>query len=302
MLNGKVAIVTGAGRGIGRAIVETLARRGAKVVVNDLGTSAQGEGASSSVADEVAEAIRQDGGEAAPNHDSVTEMTGAAGIVQTALDNFGRVDILVNNAGVVRDRMVFNMTEEEWDIVISTHLKGSFACTRAIAPHFKEQRSGRIINITSTSGLIGNFGQSNYAAAKMGIVGLTKVSALDLSRYNVAVNCIAPFAWTRLIGTIPTDDPEQQERVAKMKQLSPDHVANFIAFLAEDGAQEITGQIFAVRGKEVVLMSQPRPIRSIYSPDGWTPEKLSEVLPNAFKSDMYPLHVTTDVFNYDPLV
>lgn len=302
MLNGKVAIVTGAGRGIGRAIVETLARRGAKVVVNDLGTSAQGEGTSSSVADEVAEAIRQDGGEVAPNHDSVTDMTGAAGIVQTALDNFGRVDILVNNAGVVRDRMVFNMTEEEWDIVISTHLKGSFACTRAIAPHFKEQRSGRIINITSTSGLIGNFGQSNYAAAKMGIVGLTKVSALDLSRYNVAVNCIAPFAWTRLIGTIPTDDPEQQERVAKMKQLSPDHVANFIAFLAEDGAQEITGQIFAVRGKEVVLMSQPRPIRSIYSPDGWTPEKLSEVLPNAFKRDMYPLHVTTDVFNYDPLV
>jgi NAD(P)-dependent dehydrogenase (short-subunit alcohol dehydrogenase family) len=204
MLKGKVAVVTGAGRGIGREIALLMARHGAQVVVNDYGGSAAGSGGENAPADEVVTEIAKAGGKAVANYDSVASMAGGQAIVKKAVDTFGRVDIIVNNAGILRDRMIFNMTEEEWDAVINTHLKGTFAVTRAAAPLMREQKGGRIINMTSTSGLIGNVGQANYAAAKLGIFGLTKATALDMGRYNVTANCISPFAWTRMIGTVPS--------------------------------------------------------------------------------------------------
>lgn len=302
MVKDKVAVITGAGRGIGREIALLMARHGAKVVVNDLGGNERGEGGDQKVADEVVAEIQKAGGEAVANYDSVATMAGAQRIVDTAVQNFGRIDILVNNAGILRDRMIFNMSEEEWDAVLAVHLKGTFACIRAATPLMRQQRSGRIINFTSTSGLIGNYGQANYGAAKMGIVGLTKIVALEMARYNVTANAIAPFAWTRLIGTIPTDDPKQSKRVEAMKQMSPAHIAPLVVFLGSDAAQEVTGQIFGVRGKEIILFSQIRPLRSLHSDEGWTPEKIAEVFVPAVKNDFYPLQTTADVFPYDPLV
>src|SRR5213593_910225 len=242
ILKDRVAVVTGAARGIGREIALLMAQLGARVVVNDYGGSEAGQGTTQAPANDVVEEIRKAGGQAVASYDSVATMAGGERIVQTAIDAFGRLDIVVNNAGIVRDRMIFNMTEEEWDAVIAVHLKGSFAVTRAAAPRFKEQRSGRFVNMTSTSGLVGNVGQANYAAAKMGIVGLTRVTALDMARYNVTANCISPFAWTRLIGTIPQETEAQKVRVEKIKKMSPRDVAPVAAFLATDAAREITGQ------------------------------------------------------------
>ena len=219
MLKDKVAVVTGAARGIGREIAILMAQYGAKVVVNDYGGSADGKGGERGPADEVVKEIAAKGGQAAANYDSVSTMAGGQAIIQTALDRFGGIDIVVNNAGILRDRMIFNMTEEEWDGVINTHLKGAFAVTRAAVPHMREKKWGRLVNMTSTSGLVGNVGQANYAAAKLGIVGLTKVTALDMARYNVTANCISPFAWTRMIGTIPTETEAQKARVEKIKKM-----------------------------------------------------------------------------------
>ncbi len=300
-LAGKVAIVTGSGRGIGKDIALLLAREGAKVVVNDLGGEADGKGNDKKVADTVVKEINELGGEAAANYDSVADHEAAARIVDTAVQQFGRIDIVVNNAGILRDRMLFKMSEEEWDTVIAVHLKGTFNMTRAAAPIFKEQKSGRFINFTSTSGLIGNIGQANYAAAKMGIAGLTKITALDMERYNVTANSIAPFAWSRLIGSIPTDSEKEKERVDKLKQLSPAHIAPLVAFLSSDEALDISGQIFGVRGKEILVFSQPRPIRSIYNAEGWSMESLSNVA-DSLKTSFTPLEVSADVFPYEPLV
>jgi len=302
MLKDKVAVVTGAGGGIGRGIALLLAKEGAKVVVNDLGGSATGEGRDATPADKVVAEITAAGGTAASNYDSVASLAGGEKIIGTALEKFGRIDVVVNNAGILRDRMLFNMSEDDWDAVIAVHLKGAFACTRAAAPHMRQQKSGRIVNMTSTSGLIGNYGQANYAAAKLGIVGLTKVTALDLGRYGVTANCIAPFAWTRMIGSIPTETDAQKARVEKIKKMDPGMIAPLVAFLASDAAQEVSGQIFAVRGKEIVLFSQPRPIRQIADMEGWTAEKVAAVVPQAFKNSFYKLDVTTDVFPYDPFV
>ncbi len=302
VLKDKVAVVTGAARGIGREIAVLMARLGARVVVNDYGGSEAGEGAARDPADEVVREIRAAGGTAVASYDSVASMEGGRRIVQAALDAFGRVDIVVNNAGILRDRMVFNMTEEEWDAVIATHLKGTFALTRAAAPHMREQRWGRFINMTSTSGLVGNVGQANYAAAKMGIVGFTKVVALDMARYNVTANCISPFAWTRMIGTIPTETPEQQARVEKLKKLSPAHVAPLAAYLASDAARDISGQVFGVRGKEIMLFGHMRPVMRVHHAEGWTVERLAEMFPGTLQHHLVPLETSGQYFNYDPLV
>jgi NAD(P)-dependent dehydrogenase (short-subunit alcohol dehydrogenase family) len=302
LLQAKVAVVTGAGRGIGREIALTMAGAGARVVVNDVGGREDGTGGESAPADQVVEAIRRAGGQAVASYESVAGMDGGRRIVEAALDAFGRLDIVVNNAGILRDRMVFNMTEEEWDAVVAVHLKGSFATTRAAAPRFKAQRWGRFVNMTSTSGLVGNLGQANYAAAKLGIAGLTRVTALDMARYNVTANCISPFAWTRLIGTIPTETPEQKARVAKLEKMSPGDVAPLAVYLASDAAASISGQIFGVRGKEVFVFSQPRPVRSIHHAEGWTPERLAETLPGTLGHHLTPLETSAQYFSYDPLV
>jgi NAD(P)-dependent dehydrogenase (short-subunit alcohol dehydrogenase family) len=302
MLKDKVAAVTGAGRGIGREIALLMARQGACVVVNDYGGTESGQGGSSGPADEVVGEIKAAGGRAAANYDSVATMAGGQRIVQTALDAFGRIDIVVNNAGILRDRMIFNMTEEEWDAVVDVHLKGTFAVTRAAAPRMREQRWGRFINMTSTSGLVGNVGQANYAAAKLGIVGLTKVVALDMARYNVTANCISPFAWTRMIGTIPTETEAQKARVEKVKKLSPAHIAPLAVFLASDHAREVTGQVFGVRGKEIMVFGHMRPLMRVHHAEGWTVERLAEMFPGTLQHHLVPLETSAQYFNYDPLV
>ncbi|HYE94316.1 MAG TPA: SDR family NAD(P)-dependent oxidoreductase [Terriglobales bacterium] len=301
-LRGKVAVVTGAGRGIGREIALLLAQQGASVVVNDYGGSESGSGGESKPADDVVAEIANAGGKAAANYDSVASMAGGKSIVDTAVRTFGRIDIVVNNAGILRDRMIFNMSEEEWDAVINTHLKGSFAVTRAAAPIMREQKSGRVINMTSTSGLVGNVGQANYAAAKLGIVGLTRVTALDMARYNVTANCISPFAWTRMIGTIPTATEAQQARVEKIKKMSPAHIAPLAAYLATDDAKDVTGQVFGVRGKEIMLFGHHRPMMRIHHAEGWTVDRLAEIFPGTVRQHLVPLETSGQYFNYDPLV
>jgi NAD(P)-dependent dehydrogenase (short-subunit alcohol dehydrogenase family) len=302
MLKGKAAVVTGAARGIGREIAMLMASLGARVVVNDYGGSEVGGGEASAPADEVVSEIKKAGGEAVANYDSVASMAGGQSIIKTCVSAFGRVDIVVNNAGILRDRMIFNMSEEEWDAVINTHLKGTFAVTRAAAPIMREQKWGRVINMTSTSGLIGNVGQANYAAAKLGILGLTKVTALDMARYNVTANCISPFAWTRMIGTIPTETEVQKARVEKIKKMSPAHIAPMAAYLASDAAKDVTGQIFGVRGKEIMLFGHERPIMRVHHAEGWTPDRIADMFPGTLQHHLVPLVTSGQYFNYDPLV
>ena len=301
MLEGKSIIVTGAGRGIGRAIAMMLAESGANVLVNDVGASAQGEGSDSSPAAEVAADINSSGGNAVANYNSVSESENAEAIVQTCLDKFGSVDGLVNNAGILRDTIFHKMSEEQFDVVMNVHLKGSFNMSRACAPHFRAQNSGCFVHMTSTSALIGNLAQANYMAAKLGGVGLSKSIALDMSRYNVRSNCISPFAYSRLIGTLPSETDEQQARLKKIKQMTPEKIAPLATALFGDAAADVSGQIFAVRNNEIFLMSQPRPIRSVQTSDGWTPETVSSRVFEAFKGSMYGLDVTADVFTWDPV-
>ncbi|MEK9754634.1 MAG: SDR family NAD(P)-dependent oxidoreductase [Rhodospirillaceae bacterium] len=301
MLQGKVALVTGAGRGVGAEIAKMMASRGAKVIVNDLGGSADGEGADKVPALETVKAIRDAGGEAEANFDSVSDFKAAARMVEQAVDNFGRIDIVVNNAGILRDVIFHKMTEDDWDAVIDVHLKGSFNTSRAAATHFREQQSGAFVHMTSTSGLIGNFGQANYMAAKLGIVGLSKSLALDMSRFNVRSNCISPFAWSRMIGTIPISDEAQKARVEKLKQMTPDKIAVVATALCADTAFNVTGQIFAVRNNEIFLMSQHRPLRGMQENAGWSPESVIEHAFPALSSMFYPLDRSQDIFSWDPV-
>ena len=301
MLEGKVVLVTGAGGGIGRDFALAMAAAGAKVLVNDLGTSVKGEGANSAPAQKVADEIRAAGGTAAASTDSVAEWPSANRIVQAALDNFGRLDVVVNNAGILRDRFFFNMSLDEWRAVIDVHLNGSFYVARAAAPHFKAQESGAYVHMTSTSGLVGNLGQANYAAAKLGIVGLSKSIALDMAKYHVRSNCIAPFAWSRMIGSIPTETPDQQERVEKLKSMETAKIAPLAVYLVCDAASDITGQIFGVRANEIFLFSQNRPVRSVHRDGGWTPDTVGSHAIPALRSAFHPLERSQDVFNWDPL-
>lgn len=300
-LVGKVIVVTGAGRGIGREIALYAAREGASVVVNDLGASSDGEGESGAPAEAVVTKIIEGGGRAIVNFDSVAEPVSATNIVETAVKAFGRIDGVVNNAGILRDRIFHRMSIVDFELVIKVHLMGSFYVSRAAAHYFREQQSGALVHFTSTSGLVGNVGQANYAAAKLGIVGLSKSIALDMQRYNVRSNCISPFAWTRMIGTIPTETEEEKARVARLQNLSPEAIAPVAAHLLSDAASAISGQIFAVRLNEIFLMSQSRPIRSVHNSAGWNHESLAEQAMPALRSSFYPLDVSADVFCWDPI-
>ena len=300
-LEDKVILVTGAGRGIGRDIALLAAREGAAVVVNDLGGAADGEGADTGPAAEVVGEIRAAGGKAVANTDSVADAAGAERMVKTAIEQLGKIDCVVNNAGILRDRIFHRMSHVDWKMVIDVHLMGSFNVSRAAAGYFREQQSGSYVHFTSTSGLIGNFGQANYAAAKMGIVGLSKSIALDMARFNVRSNCISPFAWSRLIGTIPTETPEEKARVERIKTMGAEKIAPLAVFLASDLSREVSGQIFGIRRNEVFLMSQPRPIRSVHRSEGWTPQAMAEHMLPALKSSFYPLERSGDVFSWDPI-
>ncbi len=301
MVKDKVVVVTGSGGGIGRDIALAMVREGAKVVVNDLGASVSGEGNDAGPAQAVVNEIKALGGEAVANTDSVSDAAGAGRIIQTALDTFGRIDVVVNNAGILRDRFFHKMSVDEWDAVIKVHLYGAYYVSRAAATHFKEQGSGNYIHMTSTSGLVGNFGQANYSAAKLGVMALSKSIALDMQKFNVRSNCIAPFAWSRMIGSIPTDTDAEKARVERIKQMTPAKIAPLAVCLASDAAADTNGQIFAVRNNEIFLMSQPRPVRSVHRSEGWSPETvLSHALP-ALKASFYPLDRSGDVFSWDPI-
>jgi len=302
MLQGKVAIVTGAGGGIGREIALAMALAGAELVVNDLGASLSGEGPTSATpAEQTVAIIAQRGGTAVANADSVADWASAQRIVQAALDAFGRVDIVVNNAGILRDQIFHKMSPEEWLAVVNVHLNGSFFVARAAAPHFRAQGSGAYVHMTSTSGLIGNFGQANYAAAKLGVLALSKSIALDMARFGVRSNCIAPFAWSRMTGAIPAETPAEQARVARLKQMTPEKNAPLAVFLASDAARDVTGQVFAARMNEIFLFSQPRPVRSTHRDGGWTPEAIAEVALPALRAHFLPLDRSGDVFGWDPV-
>lgn len=301
MVEGQVVVVTGAGGGIGRDLALAFAAQGAKVVVNDIGASVAGEGSDAGPAQKVVAEIKAAGGNAVANTDSVADASSAAHIVATAMDAFGRIDCVVNNAGILRDRFFHKMSVDEWDAVIKVHLYGAYYVSRAAANYFKDQASGCFIHMTSTSGLIGNFGQANYSAAKLGLVALSKSIALDMMKFKVRSNCIAPFAWSRMIGSIPTETEAEKARVARIKQMTPAKIAPLAVALASPSSAHVSGQVFSVRNNEIFLISQPRPVRSVHRGEGWTPETVASHALPALAGSFYSLDRTADVFTWDPI-
>jgi NAD(P)-dependent dehydrogenase (short-subunit alcohol dehydrogenase family) len=304
MVAGKVVVVTGAGGGIGREIALAMAANGARVVVNDIGATLSGDtakDAGETAARKVVREIEAAGCEAVPSIDSVSGWASAERIVQCALDHYGRIDAVINNAGNLRDRIFHKMSEDEWRAVVSVHLDGSFFVSRAAANHMRAQNSGAFVHMTSTSGLIGNFGQANYSAAKLGIAALSKSIALDLERYKVRSNCIAPFAWSRMTSSIPANTPVEKERLEQLKKMEARKIAPMAVFLVSDAAAGVTGQIFGVRANEIMLFSQPRPVRSVHHMPEWTPETIAQIALPALQRQFYPLERSPDVVSWDPI-
>ncbi len=295
-LKNRVAVVTGGGRGIGRGIALLLAEEGAAVVVNDLGANPDGTGQSATPADDVAAEIKARGGAAIANGDSVASFTAAENLINNAVKEFGRIDILVNNAGILRDRMVFNLSEEDWDSVIAVHLKGTFNCTRHAAVHMRQQKSGRVISMSSTSGLYGNSGQANYGAAKDGIAAMTRVVARELGKYGITVNAVCPGATTRMTQTVGDSARQARQKAGiqtpaaqaafTLKHTGPENVAPWVTWLATDAARDVNGQVFFVMGGLVALMNEPAPVRTIFHDGRWTPEEIATVFSRTFGVDL----------------
>jgi len=292
IMEGQSAVVTGAGRSIGRTIALEIGKMGGNVVVNDIDK----QNAESVVAE-----LKEMGVGAVANTDSIASWDGANNMIKQAVDTFGSIDAVVNNAGILRDVIFHKMTKENFDEVIDVHLKGYFYVSRAAATYFRKQERGAYVHMTSTSGLVGNFGQANYSAAKLGIVGLSKSIALDMQRYNVRSNCISPFAWSPLIATIPATTPDQELRIERMKRMTPEKVGVVAAALCCDKSAHITGQIFAVRMNEIFLMGQSRPIRSVHNGEGWNIDSIFETAIPALENSMYALDRSQDVFSWDPI-
>ncbi len=301
MMNGKVAVVTGAGGGIGREIAIMMASEGAKVIVADIGASLSGEGGSQSPAEQTKALIEQRGGQAEICTESVSGWSSAQKIIQAAMDHYGQVDAVVNNAGILRDGIFHRMSADDWNSVIAVHLNGSFFVSRAAAEQYRKQESGAFVHITSTSGLIGNLGQANYAAAKLGITALSKSIALDMARYNVRSNCLSPWAWSRMTSSIPTTTPEQKAAVEKAQKMTPDKNAPLAVFLCSDAAKGVSGQVFGTRMNEIYLFSSPRPIRIVHNSDGWTPESIASIAVPALRSEFMPLDTSEQAFAWDPV-
>jgi len=301
LLMDKVVAVTGAGRGIGRAIALMCAQEGASVVVNDYGAAANGSGEDAGPAHDVVDEIKAAGGRAVANTSSIVDPSGAASIIEDAVSKFGRIDAVVNNAGFLRDAIFHKMSHADWNAIIDVHLNGYFYVAKAAAPHFRKQNSGAFVHFTSTSGLIGNVGQANYSAAKAGVIGLSTSIALDMQRFGVRSNCIAPFAWSRLIATIPTETEDQRARVERLKAMTPEKIAPLTAFLCSDRAHEVTAQIFTVRKNEIFLFSRPQILRSAHRSEGWTPQSIADELLPAFAPSFQKLQRSADVFCWDPI-
>jgi NAD(P)-dependent dehydrogenase (short-subunit alcohol dehydrogenase family) len=303
VLDRRVVIVTGAAGGIGKECALLAAREGAKVVVNDLGGGLTGgDSGDAGPAELTAQEIRATGGEAVSNSDSVSDMAGVKAMVEQAKDSFGGLHAVINPAGILRDGMFHKMADSDWDAVIAVHLRGAYNVSRASIELFRDQQDGAYVHFTSTSGLIGNIGQANYAAAKLGVMGLSRIIAMEGAAKNVRSNIIAPFAWTRMIASIPVKDAAGAQRVERIKNsMRADQVAQLAVALAAPSAKEVSGQIFAVRGNEAVLFSQPRPVRSVARIEGWTPETLiSQALPS-MKASFTDVGASASVFPYDPI-
>jgi NAD(P)-dependent dehydrogenase (short-subunit alcohol dehydrogenase family) len=282
ILNGKVVLVTGGGNGIGRECALIAAQEGAKVVVNDLGGTLTGDDVGDAgPAETVAQEIRAAGGEAVSNSESVTSLKAVQGMVEQALDSFGGLHAVINPAGILRDRMFHKMAEEDWDKVIEVHMRGTFNVCRATIEHFRNQEDGAYMLFTSTSGIIGNIGQANYGAAKMGIAGLSRIIAMEGAARNVRCNCLAPVAWTRMTQSVPVKDEAQAARRKQMAEsIRADQPARFSIALVSEAAKNVTGQVFGVSGENIILYSQPRPIETVSKAEGWTIDTiLSEAIP-----------------------
>lgn len=302
ILDGKVALVTGAGRGIGRAVALDMAKGGAAVVVNDIGGALSGEGTDVGPAQAVVNEIEAMGGRAVASTDSVADYAGAERMVAQALAEFGQLDCVVNIAGILRDGMLHKMEPAQWRAVLDVHLNGCFNTSRAAIEHMRERETGAFVHFTSTSGLVGQIGQANYGAAKMGIAGLSRILAMEGAIKNVRSNALAPFAWTRMIESIPVKSEEQARAFEKFREgAKPEHVAPVVSYLCSDAAAGISGQVFGVRGNEIYLFSQPRPIKTLHKGDGWTHDSLAEMVEPALRRELYGLEGTGEYFDWDPI-